>query len=491
MVAKDVGANPFNLHIYNNTVTKRRRLNGYIDLELTQNFGVDTGTGHITIPADHPLAARIMQSAEDVVPFSAEKNGWQWTGYIDDYTASGKPGRETITANLVDEKRHLHTIVARPRPGASLLTQGKADRQSGPLESVVYHYISENIADTQIPCYMVMPPQRMRDQSPKIDLYARMTPLDELLKDVLDQHDYTIDMYMWRPGRPFPDGKIVEMLSPDSGERHRNLLRANLDQTFSPDTPALWQPSKPGLIIHVRPVRERRHVRFATNGHDVVEFRLTGKTPGAQRAIVGGKSDDWVNESINLAIDLAVQGILTALGAEAAGPVGAAIGAALGGIAKDQLQDSILAFTDRTDVQKSAEIGPFRPQESFTSSQAGVFTFDTSALAERALLDAAGGRGIEMTIADGVSKVLGVDERASNGKIRHGWLVGDRCTFAEHLSGTVVSDIITGVTVTDKVGERCRVTPKIGKKKTRMNGFLTFADKLSSILSRQNDLSMA
>lgn len=57
-----------------------------------------------------------------------------------------------------------------------------------------------------------------------------------------------------------------------------------------------------------------------------------------------------------------------------------------------------------------------------------------------------------------VSKTLGNDQIAKNGKVRYGFKVGDRVTFEEHLSGVVVSDIITGITVKDSREERMRIS---------------------------------
>lgn len=486
----ELGTNPLNLYVHNNDYTERQRLSGYIDVELNDEFGFNAGVGQLTIPADHKLAGRIMQSSTDVVPITAHRNGWKWTGRVDSYVATGKPGRETITATLVHDLAQLGNIVAWTSTRTPLAVQIRHDHQGGPLESVAYHYLSENIARSGLPAYVMMPPPRYHDKSPKVDVVARMTPLDVLLRDVLDEHDYNVHAEMWWPGEPFPDGKMVPLSGGSTALRQTVLTKANLDQTFNPDGPRIEEPRDPGLIVRVTPVSERPHVRFSTNGQDITQFKLSGTSPGPATAIVGGKADDWINEAIGLGVDFAVQGILTQLGS-AAGPAGALIGGIAGGVITDMLEDTIFSFTDRVDVHRKAEMGPFHPRESFTQSSSGVFTYDTQALAERALVDTQGGQAIEIELADGISKNLGEDTRADNGKIRYGYRVGDRCKFEEHLSGVVVSDIITGVKVTDRAGERMRVVPRIGKAKNMSNPWLDFMGKFKKLLAYQQDVGMS
>lgn len=490
-INESYNANPLNLMVHNNSYSQRIRMPGYIDVELNAEFGLNAGTGSITVPANHRLAPRLMQCDQDVVPVTAEFNGWTWTGRVDSFEASGKPGRETVTATLIDDKIQLGSVLAFANTRTPLALQGKSDHQRGPLESVVYHYLSENIARSGLPAYIVMPPKRIEDKSPRIDLSARMTNIDALLRDILNQYDYDVECRMWWPGQPFPEGKVVPLVDGDSHERLRRLTHANIDQVFSPNNNPIQPPTKPGLVVAVRKVRERPHVRFSTRSGEVDSFTLSGKSPGAARQVVGGKSDDWVNEAIHFGIDWAIQGILTAIGGVALGPLGALAGGLVGSWAKSQTEDTVLAFTDRTDVRRAAEMGPFHLREGFTQSSAGTFTFDTSTLAERALLDSQGGKSVTMTMGHSISKVLGDDQRHSSGKIRYGYRIGDRVTFEEHLSGTVISDIITGVTVKDNHDERMRISPRIGKRKNTSNPFIDFTDRVNKVTETMRDFGLA
>ncbi|AWB84771.1 Gp37-like protein [Corynebacterium liangguodongii] len=522
-----MGTNPLNITVHNNTYTESKRIGHYISAKFTEEFGFTAGTGELVVEANHPLAPRLMQADRDVVPVTAEYNGWLWTGRVHSYVAAGKPGRETLTVSLISDEFQLANLLAFSSPRIGLSVQKKRDYQTGPLMQVVYHYLAENLARTDLPAYVFLPPPKNKDKSPKVDASARMTYLPDLLRDVLDEHDYGLVARMWWPGQPFPDGKFVPLnieqqtrlevsrLDPDAeiteqtlevGENSARIRRAEADNAMNPDQPGMFTPTSPGLLIQVTTVRDRQHVRFSTSSGEVESVTLSGKAAGPVRAVVGGKSDEWVGELVGAGIDIAVQGITTAvsggvgaaagaaLGA-AAGPVGMAtgaiVGAIAGGVLRAQTEDTIFAFTDRVDVKRRAAEGPFHLRESFTSSSAGVFTYDTAALAERALLDAQGGQTIEMTLVDGRSKILGDDAVARNGKPIHGYRVGDRVQIHEHLSGVTLSDIVTAVEISDAVGARARVTPRVGKKKNTSNPYLKMVEGINRVGATIRDLGLS
>lgn len=526
-----LGTNPLDIRVHSNDYTQSIRVGHYISCRFSEEFGLTAGTGELVVEADHPLASRLMQADVDVVPVTASYNGWRWTGRVTAYTAAGAPGRETLTCQLVSDELQLSHVLAFCAPRRGLSLQGKRDYAKGPLLQVVHHYLSENLARADLPVYLFMPPSKRADKSPVIDCSARMTYMDDLLRDQLEQHEYNLTARMWWPGEPFPVGKMVPFnikgeesitgvhaaLRPDrdtteqpAGEVDDNfvrLRRSEADNAMAENLPGLYRPSTPGLMVMVEPVRKREHVRFSTASGDIQEITLSGKATGPVRAVVGGKSDEWVTETMHLGIDFAAQGIITALSGAAtsalvgagvgaaAGPAGAAIGAVAGGLfgmlAKNATEDTIFAFTDRVDVNRRAKEGPFHLRESFTSSSAGVFTYDTSALAERALIEAEGGQTIQFTMVDGGSKVLGDDKRGANGKPIYGYRVGDRVQLHEHLSGRSVTDIVTGIEVSDSVGERLRITPRVGKQRNVSNPFLDMVENMNKAFGTLRDLGLA
>lgn len=481
-----VDGNPLNLRVWDHDHVESRPLRAYIDAEFDQEAGFTPGEGRINIPANHPLATRILRSSQDVVPITAEtEGGWSWSGMITGYTVSGRPGREIIEIEAQSWKRLLH-IPAWPSTRTVLEVQTKRDYQIGRLATVATHYISENLARVGTPAYIILP---TLDNSQIVDVTARMTYLDELLGDLIEKNDYVLTCEMWWPGQPFPEGKMAPLTARTSIERFAALTAAKVDAAVAPFGRPIFTPTVPGLVVSVTPSRHREHVRFSSNGRDVQSFKLTGHAPGPHTAVVGGKSDDWVNELIGLAIDSAAQAIIQALG-ELAGPLGSMVIGSVASTIESNLVDTLVAYQQRTDVQRKAAVGPFGPTESFTSSSAGAYTFDTSALAEYQLMADEGGQAIEINIVDGISKVLGDDVQDPSGKWRHGWRVGDWVTFEDHLSGTIVQDIITGVSVKDSVGARMRIVPKVGKKRDRENAFTRMVGVLSKLTHLTTDMGL-
>lgn len=506
------GINPLDIIVHSNDYTRRERLGAYIKASFVEEFGFTIGTGEITVPATHRLAPRLMQAHMDVVPVTCSWNGWEWTGNVKSYTASGQPGRETVTCELVNDLDHLNNILAFANPRTGLMVQGKYDRRKGHLLTVLYEYLAANLARQDLPVYLMLPPSD-DDGSPKIDLAARMTNMRALFKDVLNQHDYDIRATMWWPGKPIPNGVAAPLTATTEEGRARALKEAALYKAFGGEHEGLWD--EPGLVVEILPTRNRQHVRFTTQSGEIDHFQLDGKRPGAVRVIAGGKSDDWVNEAKNLGIDIVAQAGTQAISASAAaaiggsigtvaGPAGTAVGTAVGAFVgwvvgifadwvKDQTDDTFLAFVERTDVSRRAKMGPFHPREVFASSSAGAFTFDTQAVAETALQENQGGQAVTIEMGNSVSKNLGDDETIVDGgvtKIRHGYRVGDRVLFEEHLSGVVIQDIITAVTVTDTPEERVRISPRIGKKKNVTNPYQEFVDHLDSALTTQKDMAV-
>lgn len=481
--------NPLNLRVWNNDYTDYRRLSGYSAVELNQSQGITPSPGTLTLPGDHPLAQRLMQGAEDVVPITAESNGWYWTGKVDDYVNEGTPDDPVLTCSLVDDKDQLKHLRGFPGTRLPLEVQPPSDRKSGPVCTVVTDFIAENMARAELDGYVILPPKN--DRSPEVTVDSKMTSLTDLLTDVTTQYDIVCDVRMWWPGQPFPAGKMIPLVEGTSVERFHQFTRAHLDETFNPGGPPIAEPTKPGLLVHIRESRDRSYIRWSSDQAGVERFRMSGKHPGGVRQIAGGKSDDWVNEGLDIGIDLAVQGILTALGSSV-GPIGAIGGSLAAGVISDMLQDTLFAYQARTDTRRKAAMGPFARKEGFTSSSAGAFTFDTNAIVMQALKEAAGGRAVEIIVTDGIANVLGNDWRdLETGKIKHGYLPGDRNRFRDHLADREIVDIISGVKVTDAVGERVRVEPIIGATHNVVSPYADLVGKMGKLFSLTEAINMS
>ncbi|MGP6175446.1 Gp37-like protein [Corynebacterium sp. A21] len=482
--------NPLNLRVWNNEYTDYRRLPGYTSLELHQTMGIQPATGVLTMPGDHPMAQRLMQASDfETVPVTAEHNGWFWTGKVDDYVNEGTPDNPVLTCTLVDDKDQLKHLRGFPSTRMPLEVQGKADTKDGPVCTVVSDFIAENMARAELDGYIILPPKD--DKSPQVTVQSKMTSLTDLLTDVVQQYDIVCEVRMWWPGQPFPEGKMIPMVGGTSVERFHQITKAHLDEAFNPDGPPIEEPTKPGLLVHIREARDRSYIRWSSDQAGVQHFRMSGKAPGGVTQIAGGKSDDWINEGLDIGIDLAVQGILTGLGSSV-GPIGAIGGAIVGDWLADEAQDTLFAYQSRTDTRRKVAMGPFHRREGFTSSSAGAFTFDTNAIVMRALKEASGGRAVEMTVTDGIANVLGNDwADPTSGRIKHGYRPGDRNRFRDHLADREIVDIISGVKVTDAVGQRVAIEPIIGATHNVVSPYAEIVGKMGRLFSITEAINMS
>lgn len=461
-----------NIRVWNNAATASKPL-GVKMLSRTSAPFFGVGSGTIVVQRDHPLADRLMQADYDVVPITSEINGRRWSGRVKEFVCEGEPGREILTCTLIDDRAVLHSILGRPNPWRGLEFQApKEDVREGRLDDVILGYITANAVRLDLPIYVRVPDRSL--PAPRIRRFSRMTPLDELFESTLEEHGWTLDVALWVKGDPDP-GPVVNATrlsgSPYTAlARIPNLLELRTDKDYGLGllNPAdIRTISEPGLVVTIRPKRDRRFVRWSTQGGGIIRYKITGRHPDAHTAVVGGKSPGWVNDIVEGAVDLGIQGLLAAAGIalSAAGPGGMLLGAVVnivGGLIVDGLTDTALAYSERTDVEMKARMGPFAFAEVFVSSGAGTFSLDAIEAQATGLAEARGGRSIEVEVADGKPHRYGDDERLANGRVRRGYRTGDLCTFDDR--GAEFYDYVSDVTVVEDI-KGLRIIPTIGDQR--------------------------
>lgn len=412
------------------------------------------GSGSLVVARDHPLADRLMQADYDVVPVTATLNGVQWSGFVDEYVCEGAPGEEILTCTLLDWYTMMHQILGRPSPFAPLEAQmPPQDTKAAPLVTTVLHFILRNAIRLGLPLYVRAPDGV--DRSPWVTRWSRMTPLDEVIEPALEEHGYQLRVSMIGAGAdlPFPVMSARGWMAATDP-----VLNAidNFFQFFIKTPPGVTDPGEitrigtAGLLVECVPKRERQFVRWSTEGGGIKHLKTTGKRPTASTVVVGGKSPAWVTDMIDLGIDVAIGGLLSAIGTAvgtALGPIGGIIGGAIGDLAGNFFDNVFLAYSEYTDVDLRAQLGPFGPPEAFVSSGAGIFSLDAIDAGISGLQEHKGGRSIEITLEDGVPHRWGLDEKLDDGRIRRGYQVGDINVFSDR--GTEIEDYISSVEATD------------------------------------------
>lgn len=462
------------MRVWDNEMQRSRPVGVKMSSSFMEKF-VGAGTGQLVVSRDHPLADRLMQADYDVVPVTMELNGMEWSGFVDEFVCEGTPGEEILTCTLLGWYALIHGILGRPNPFAPLEVQmPPQDLRAAPLVTAVLHFVLRNATRLNMPVFVRKP--EGRDMSPFVTRWSRMTPLDEVIEPALDEHGYQMRVTMLHTGQKV-SGNIVSAKQYRASKTFPQLQK--FDNWFKEPVGEVSDPSgtttmsAPGILVEVVPKRERQFVRWTTESGAISHIKITGRNPKAHTAVVGGKSPSWVNDAIDLGIDMLLEGLLSAagvaIGTVIGGPIGAIVGGVaggviemVGGLLKGGLHDVFLAYSEYTDVELKAALGPFARPEVFISSGAGTFSYDAIDAGLTGLKDARGGRSIEMTVQDAMPHRFGRDEHLDDGRIRRGYLVGDVNVFSDR--GTDIADYISQVEVTDD-WQGVTVRPTVGDAK--------------------------
>ena len=499
MVTADYGGwrhwpDRLDMKVWDHDMRRSRPVGVKMSSSIRDTF-IGAGTGSLVVARDHPLADRLMQADYDMVPITAHLNGQQWSGFVNEYVCEGAPGEEILTCTLLDWYAMIHAILGRPSPFAPLEAQmPPQDTKAAPLVTTVLHFILRNAIRLNLPIY-VRPPSGV-DRSPWVTRWSRMTPLDEVIEPALEEHGYQLRVSMI----PAHAELSSPVLSAQGFRNASNDVLKHVDNFFLLLSRGLKGISDPGLmtkigtaglLVECVPKRDRKFVRWSTESGGIKHIRTTGKNPKATTVVVGGKSPAWVSDLIDLGIDLALEGMLAAVGialGASLGPIGAIIGGTIGNIAGNFLDNVFLAYSEYTDVELKAQLGPFGMPEAFVSSGAGTFSLDAIDAGLSGLQDARGGRSMEITLEDGAPHRWGQDERLPDGRIRRGYRVGDINTFSDR--GVVIEDYISSVEARDSE-KGLEIVATVGDAKITDNPEVKMIKDMKKVVTNLNAAALA
>ncbi|ETT26238.1 hypothetical protein RAJCM14343_4711 [Rhodococcus aetherivorans] len=219
----------------------------------------DIGSGTITIPGtpDPQLLTAALHVHDEPLLISVyTPSAVPWTGRVSGEYVDDGDG-PVLELTLVGDRIWLDAMlaVANPDVGPSLQDR-ESDVREGPLETVVKGYLADAVGRLQVPVMVV--PAAPDDQSPIVELSARMVTVKALTDDVLKRYGYSITARTYRVGDPLPAGVQV---APEPGT-------VMLDVVAGRDTGRLlWQ---------------QEHLST---------FSVASTEPKAYRAYIGGKGE--------------------------------------------------------------------------------------------------------------------------------------------------------------------------------------------------------
>ncbi|MBV7292384.1 hypothetical protein [Corynebacterium sp. TAE3-ERU16] len=271
-------------------------------------------------------------------------------------------------------------------------------------------------------------------------------------------------LFVWRSGQMIVIASRLDFLE-ESAKRESDLR--------------VMERGVPGIMVWIRPTRDRREVVFSTApGGGIAEYETTHSAPEAAELIAGTKWDQWVVNQIKAGEDSRLspearageRGTYTLGELEGRGSpaVGAATRRGEGFEHMDidvrrhnTLTDSSTAYSRVAATINPRYAGPFYYREKYASVGSGAWSADTANQLEHQWADIQGSITLSITSAPSLYQPFGRDEIV-DGVRRFGWRIGDRVTITDR--GAQLSEVISGWELTFSADQPTMITPLFGRR---------------------------
>lgn len=506
------------------SVINWRPIGSYMEASVTPTWGIKPGTFSFTLDPKHPLTWTITNVKRTCWHFRAGYNGLPaLTGRIMHRGYDGPPGRDPYTYSGVCNKQWLQSMYAWVNnlfpPEIQVGLTGKQDIVFGPIDPTFKNYIAKVATRLNIPVHAALPLRWPEEWSQDnlssfgsaedflgyllgsalaggaldalglgvigdilgdtgilgdleaqnrpglfdsiIALQARFTQLGELFGQAAERTEIGVSVNLWDG-----HGASPEVFNTSSLAALQSIIDyssdhfLDLSQLLKPINNGLWsyEMDRAGYVFDTHLKRDRRNVQFRTDGGQILNMKYDETHSDGWRAIVGGKSPSIINEAIEIGANLALAAIVTALsfipGLSGIGGLSLSVG--------DLFDDIFFAYQVFWDDSIVDEIGHDDALPEGFADNTAAWTLDGYSIAHTWLKEHGGQEEIELTAAGGTSDGRGISFGADNGTARR-YRLGDIVTCWDR--GNRIERYVSGVTITDKPGERCEERPVLGKDK--------------------------
>ncbi|WNM69948.1 minor tail protein [Rhodococcus phage GuyFagieri] len=490
------------------TIEVRRgmmELEGYVNDHIEAEFEFvenETAPGHIEVGHKSKWASIFKRCDKENIFVHAFVNGKLWTGRVDRCRKRKRGKVKTVIAELVSDYVWLEAIMAWGAPFAPLGFQlPKKDVKWMATDTMIRTYLFNNLFRLQAslhkfpvgffnnplengwwnvekwmqPC-VVLPSNPLFDTTRWNTLLARMTPMDQLFKEVLRDEHLVLTATAFVPGRDPQPSRMITLTKPcivfdildkrgvvgRTGTIFDGLFNTIIDTidpivggvigAFTADSDKYslakffgTDPKDPWVVI-----REDMD-------DDIEESETIINSPQAHTAIVGGKSPDWLNKGVEMVVNAAIQGLLSAVG----------IGF-LGDLISGELNDILLAFQSVTDNRMREQFGIFTLPEAYETSGTTAYTWDSAQALRKLAEEIRPYRTHTVTIKDGKPFV----------PFKH-FDVGDPIGWED--DDEIYVDYVRRIVVTDNRKSRARVAITIGDEEATKSGLDKSLDRIGKM----------
>lgn len=421
----------------------------YISLEFEDNSTLPTAT--LVLKGTDPWAPLCIACDYTVVTVLIYDNFGNkiWTGFVNDCDDLDQRGIETVTAQLLGHAAWFQSfcvypnfllppIIQEPKeaifigPACTNLKEMWAEQCLRYAVTLGLILLIEDILDplafqqsiadgVELPV-MVVPLDPLTDTSPWIAIVARMEEEDTLQQPAIKGSGVVPTATFWKHGdpQPAPDWftlnapcilfdcqdytNLVTTYGPLTGLIGEGVALADTAlgeimttvgaaaATEQQDTNATDPYGNGPLAVALGLLAKPAWVVFDADSKysGIEQCKISSHHPQAWSLIAGGKSPKWVNQGIDLLLELAISELLAVLGAS--------------GIAPDLLNgvfdDVVLAFEPFYDITRQKKLGKFARPEKLIAAGSAAFTPSTLVAGAQGLWDTRGFKTIELTITD-------------------------------------------------------------------------------------------
>lgn len=401
----------------------------FIEASYTRDR-VQAGGGKFTLPYSSPdfpkgtpAARRIMGAYGNHVPVTmrlVDERGERdrFDGWVTDAKTSGPKGAKVVEVNVVDVEAVLRATLAWSAPILPLAVQPGYYIYVGPAITGILNIVEANARDRLgIPLQVIRP---AGDASYLINYAARFPTIEDLIKDTRPEMEQTLTVRVWRVGDPQPAGMTLTSAT---------------------------------ILVEFLPMNTPPDVIFDET-YGGVESEVMVTAPQAGRAIIGGKSPDWLNKALSAT---PLEEFFSSWGLS--------------------LKNIFLAYAG-WDVPNAAGWGTFAPREAYVAGGGEAYTIDAIQAGRQAMVDLAGRRQVKLAVTDGAPFTYGRDYR-----------LGTRVGALTELDTDVVWQQVTKVAVAHTRADGVTVTPTIGDDRAPQDWLAKLIGRVKNLIGMFQSLS--
>ncbi|UQE74187.1 hypothetical protein MYK68_15865 [Gordonia sp. PP30] len=458
----------------------------------------------IQIAKTHDMAPVVMQCRRRIVSVVITDNGVRWDGRVMGARYQGRPGQEIVTAYLVNNLIWQTSALAWPQPlfPRPEFQFPKHDIAFGPLDGVYKYFSAKNFTRMGRPVYAKLPIKYDVPSLPDLNsmqsiddvldyiadstddliaAWARMTQLDELHKTHFDNAERAPIINLHRPGiDPDPGqvfnaeslGHLENIISWEGLEHFFYFL--NPGNVLGLANPSNWlHATKPCYVLDTMGKRDRLHMEWRTDGGAIIDIERYVTHPEGYQVIVGGKAPEIANNVTQMAINLLIQGAMSALQIGGAAPV---VG--------DLFNDIFFAYNLFEDADLKAELGAHALGEKFANTGT-AFSLDALAAGTSKLKEIGGQDTLKLTVLAGAG---GYEHGVDDGSGRR-FQVGDRMTFTDTDFGTSVEQWVSSVEREHTPGQQKTTTVTLGDDMQLRSGWDRVISKIGLLAGGVNAIA--